>query len=148
MYDSPNAYVCINSCRVMFLVLFQQLVDLLCFCRNSLHMLQKFSLRFSPVLFKARNMSLSLNKAEKRRMPSSGICCRAYLVNWTDVSEERIASMFMIEKSASEEPAWAGGCRLARGFFYLEDGGDTFHRNVGSIDKIYTAPHPRRWHSS
>jgi hypothetical protein len=29
---------------------------------------------------------------------------------WTDVSEERIASIFRVEKSASEEPAWAGGC--------------------------------------
>jgi hypothetical protein len=36
---------------------------------------------------------------------------------------------------------------LARGFFYPEDGGDTFLRNVGS-HKIYTAPHPRRRHSS
>jgi hypothetical protein len=36
---------------------------------------------------------------------------------------------------------------LARGFFYLEDGGDTFLRNVWS-HKIYTAPHPRRRHSS
>jgi hypothetical protein len=30
---------------------------------------------------------------------------------------------------------------LARGFFYPEDGGDKFLRNVGS-HKIYTAPHP------
>jgi hypothetical protein len=30
--------------------------------------------------------------------------------------------------------------------FYPEDGGDTFLRNVGS-HKIYTAPHPIRWHS-
>jgi hypothetical protein len=33
-------------------------------------------------------------------------------------------------------------------FFYPEDGGDTILRNVGSIDHIYTAPHPRRRHSS
>jgi hypothetical protein len=31
---------------------------------------------------------------------------------WTDVSEERIASILMVEKSASEEPAWAGGCSI------------------------------------
>jgi hypothetical protein len=31
---------------------------------------------------------------------------------WTDVSEERIASIFRVETSASEEPAWSGGCRL------------------------------------
>jgi hypothetical protein len=36
---------------------------------------------------------------------------------------------------------------LARGFFYPEDGGDTFLRNVCS-HKIYTAPHLRRRHSS
>jgi hypothetical protein len=32
---------------------------------------------------------------------------------------------------------------LARGFFYPEDGGDIFLRNVG-LHKIYAAPHPRR----
>jgi hypothetical protein len=31
---------------------------------------------------------------------------------WTDISEERIASIVRVEKSTSEEPAWAGGCRL------------------------------------
>jgi hypothetical protein len=31
---------------------------------------------------------------------------------WIDVSEERIAFIFKVEKSASEEPAWAGGCSL------------------------------------
>jgi hypothetical protein len=61
-------------------------------------------------------------------------------------------------KSASEELAWAGGCRLmhqsktpswflARGFFYPEDGSNTFLRNVGS-HKIFMGPHPRRRHSS
>jgi hypothetical protein len=33
----------------------------------------------------------------------------------TDVSEERIASTFRVEKSASEEPVWAGGCSLQHG---------------------------------
>jgi hypothetical protein len=28
---------------------------------------------------------------------------------WTDVSEERVASIFRVKNSASEEPAWAGG---------------------------------------
>jgi hypothetical protein len=32
--------------------------------------------------------------------------------------------------------------------FYPEDGGDTILRNIGSIDHIYTAPHPRRRHFS
>jgi hypothetical protein len=43
-------------------------------------------------------------------MPSSGIWRRVNLV-WTYVSEERIASIFRVEKSASEEPGWASGCR-------------------------------------
>jgi hypothetical protein len=30
----------------------------------------------------------------------------------TDVKEERIASIFRVEKSASREPASAGGCRM------------------------------------
>jgi hypothetical protein len=60
----------------------------------------------------------------------------------TDVSEERIASTFRVKKSASEDAAatclrWF----FVRGFFYPEDGGDTFLRNVGSR-KIYTAPLP------
>jgi hypothetical protein len=33
------------------------------------------------------------------------------------------------------------------GFFYPEDRGDTFLRNIGS-HKIYTAPHPRKRQSS
>jgi hypothetical protein len=45
-------------------------------------------------------------------MPSSGVWRRVDLV-WTDVSEKHIASIFRVEKSASEEPAWAGGCRLS-----------------------------------
>jgi hypothetical protein len=36
---------------------------------------------------------------------------------------------------------------LARRFFYLEDGGDTFLRSVISFHRIYTAPHPRRRYS-
>jgi hypothetical protein len=36
---------------------------------------------------------------------------------------------------------------LALGFFYPEDGGDTFIRNIGS-HKNYTAPHPRKRRSS
>jgi hypothetical protein len=38
--------------------------------------------------------------------------------------------------------------RLFGGSYRPEDGGDTILRNVGSIDHIYTAPHPRRRHSS
>jgi hypothetical protein len=47
---------------------------------------------------------------------------------WTDVSEERIASIFRVEQSASEELAYVAADVL---------------RNVGS-HKIYKASHPRR----
>jgi hypothetical protein len=46
-----------------------------------------------------------------------------------------------------QSAATCSRCFLARGFFNPEDGGDMFLRNVGSY-KIYTAPHPRRLHSS
>jgi hypothetical protein len=49
---------------------------------------------------------------------------------WTDVSEECIASIFRVENSAVTCSRWF----LARGFFYLEDSGDTFLWNVGSQD--------------
>jgi hypothetical protein len=68
------------------------------------------------------------------RMPSSGMWRHVDPVKWTDVSEERIASILKVEKFASEEPAWAGSSRifllgtaatypcwfLVRGFFYSE----------------------------
>jgi hypothetical protein len=68
----------------------------------------------------------------------------------TNVSEEHIASIFRVEKSANEEAEREATCSCwfpASGIFYPEDGGVTFLRNVGS-HKIYTAPHPRRLHSS
>jgi hypothetical protein len=37
---------------------------------------------------------------------------RVDLVKWTDVPEERIASIFREEISANEEPAWAGSSRI------------------------------------
>jgi hypothetical protein len=40
-------------------------------------------------------------------MPSSGVWRRVDVVDWTDVSVDRIASIFRVEKFASEEPAWA-----------------------------------------
>jgi hypothetical protein len=62
----------------------------------------------------------------------------------TDVSEEHIASIFWVEgkirKSTSEERVRTGASRLLFSlslrlrilfFFYSEDGGDTFLRNVG-----------------
>jgi hypothetical protein len=50
----------------------------------------------------------------------------------TDVSQERIASIFRVEdkkKKSSSEPAWAGATDYLLAF-YPEDGGDTFLRNV------------------
>jgi hypothetical protein len=44
------------------------------------------------------------------RMPSSGVWRRVDVVDWTDVSEDRIAPIFRVVISASEEPAWAGSC--------------------------------------
>jgi hypothetical protein len=108
------------------------------------------------------------------RMPSSGMWRCVDLV-WTDVSEEAflldlyrpylplssplishvahspslppfpyIAGCFrLVAQSAATCSHWL----LARGFFYPEDEGDKFIRNVG-WHKIYTAPHPRRRHSS
>jgi hypothetical protein len=38
-------------------------------------------------------------------MPSSGVWRRVDVVDWTDVSEDRIASIFRVEKSASEVAA-------------------------------------------
>jgi hypothetical protein len=64
---------------------------------------------------------------------------------WTDVSDESIASILRVEKSTLQPPAQAGF--LEADFFIPEDGGDTFLQNVGS-HKMYTAPHPRRRHSS
>jgi hypothetical protein len=58
----------------------------------------------------------------------------------TDVSEVCIASIFRVEATCSR---WF----LAHGFFYPEYGGDMFLWNVSS-HKSYTAPHPRRQHSS
>jgi hypothetical protein len=43
-----------------------------------------------------------------RRMTCSAMQGRVDLV-WTDVSEERIASIYRLENPAGEEPAWAGG---------------------------------------
>jgi hypothetical protein len=47
------------------------------------------------------------------RMPSSGMLSRVDPLKRTYVSEERIASIFRVEKSASEEPAWTCSSRLS-----------------------------------
>jgi hypothetical protein len=58
---------------------------------------------------------------------------------WTDVSEERIASIFRVEQFCSHCSRWF----LASGFFYPEDRGDTFLLEVGS-HKIYIAPQSQK----
>jgi hypothetical protein len=61
-----------------------------------------------------------------------------------------VNAMFLFALTQKACRIWLTTCScwfLARGFFYPEDGGDAFIRNVGS-HKIYTAPHPRRRHSS
>jgi hypothetical protein len=52
---------------------------------------------------------------------------------WTDVSEERIASIFRVEKSASEEPARSGGCRQSAGtiFRYVMTCSQVVHLRFG-----------------
>jgi hypothetical protein len=66
-------------------------------------------------------------------MPSSGVCLRVDVVDWTDVSEDRIASIFRVEKSASEEPAWAGSCRTdsqSKTPSYIWAGGESGHKGI------------------
>jgi hypothetical protein len=66
----------------------------------------------------------------------------------TDVSEESIASIFKVEEKILQPPAHAGSSLADFSFFfYPEDGGDTFLRNVG-LYYIYTTSHPRGLHSS
>jgi hypothetical protein len=55
---------------------------------------------------------LRLSRRWLGRMPSSVMCRRVVLV-WTDVSEERIDSIFRVEKSTNEKPAWGSSCRLS-----------------------------------
>jgi hypothetical protein len=48
---------------------------------------------------------------------------------------------------AAQSAATCSRWVIAGGFFYRDDGGDTFFRNVGS-QKNYTTPRPRKRHSS
>jgi hypothetical protein len=56
------------------------------------------------------NAALSEENCEKPWRMSSSWLWRLVDLVWTDVSKEHVASIFKVEKSAREEPAWAGGC--------------------------------------
>jgi hypothetical protein len=70
------------------------------------------------------------------------IICRIWGFHSSDYEERRLLRCGAM--SAATCSCWF----LARRFFYPEDGGDTLVRNVSSLHRIYTEPHPRRWHSS
>jgi hypothetical protein len=63
---------------------------------------------FCVPLLQPRYPLWGCKQGEIGRMPSSGTWCHVDLVR-TDVLEERIASIFRVEKYSSKEPAWAGG---------------------------------------
>jgi hypothetical protein len=73
--------------------------------------------------------------------------CRVDLM-WTDISEERIASIFRVEKFAREETAWAGGCNL----YLLEDITLLYRARTTSGESIPGVHMPGdeidNWHSS
>jgi hypothetical protein len=48
----------------------------------------------------------------------------------TDVSEERIDSIFRVVKSASEEPAWPGGVTSQKTAFFIKVDGETLNAQV------------------
>jgi hypothetical protein len=64
---------------------------------------------------------------------------------WTDVSEERIAYICKVEKSASEEPAWASGNRLLPPAHAGSSLADFSTLKMEAIRSSETAPHPGRW---
>jgi hypothetical protein len=60
----------------------------------------------------------------------------------TDVSEDRIASIFMVHESVPIQELTTSLCNLLA-LVHPEDGGDTILQNVGSY-KSHTASSPRR----
>jgi hypothetical protein len=71
---------------------------------------------------------------------------------WTDVSEERIASAFRVEKSASEEPAWSGGWSHYHSVSYFDYGNRMYvnanHCRYGTNSTSSEARSIERIHSS
>jgi hypothetical protein len=55
------------------------------------------------------HVHLPLVQVKSWRIPFSGVW-RCVVLVWTNVLEERIASIFRVEKSASKVTVWAGGC--------------------------------------
>jgi hypothetical protein len=83
-------------------------------------------------------------------IPSAGMWCRVDIL-LTDVSEERIASIFKVEKSASDAPTWAGCCRLqppAHAGSSRVNFSTLKMEAIFSETSVHTRPHPRRRHSS
>jgi hypothetical protein len=54
----------------------------------------------------------------------------------------RDGGMYRLHFQTAQSAATCSRWLVAHGFFYSEDGGDMFLRNVGS-HKIYTALHPK-----
>jgi hypothetical protein len=80
-------------------------------------------------------------------LSSSGRWHRVALIR-TDVSEDRISSIFRVHKSVSYESVpiqelTTSLCNLLA-LVHPEDGGDTILQNVGSY-KCHTVSSPRRW---
>jgi hypothetical protein len=74
-----------------------------------------------------------------------GIIVKEYITNYVFVRDAKIVKYNFYPhhtKTAATCSRWF----LVGGFFYPEDGGDMFLRNIRS-HKIYTAPHPRRRHT-
>jgi hypothetical protein len=81
------------------------------------------------------------------RMSSSGMWRCVDLV-LTDVSEERIATIFRVEKSASEEPAWAGGhpnVTLPYGKCKSNISGSIYHQIICSFTEQENRTHNSRY---
>jgi hypothetical protein len=94
-------------------------------------------------ILSGRKLMLDLRFSQRWFWRVSYSRIRSRVVRWvsTNVSEERIASIFRVE-----EIGLANQRAIGQGD--PEDGGDKFLRNVGWNLADYTASYPRRWDSS
>jgi hypothetical protein len=90
---------------------------------------------------RGRNIRLFTDWSERWRMPSSGIWRRVDLVR-TDVSEERVATIFRVGKIREREKCYTFANRTT-----VLNSTYTFVLNVGFY-KTHTASHPRIRHFS